>query len=207
MASLRRLNMSILSKESSNKVQSLLLQFFSASTLHDNRACNAAQADWAKQSVSSYRWYLFYSYQHNTNPSRQSLLSRTTCFGTCVPFSGLVFNYNYSIVLSLNFPCKPIGSTGALYAIYSTHYITNYNEWFLAYFPKVGLCDFHSVGVSVYPPINFWMPEPTFMKLGGNWAHLNGVLHKSLTLFYVSVCVSPIVARKWIGKVYPSFHC
>jgi hypothetical protein len=33
---------------------------------------------------------------------------------------------------------------------------------------KVGLCDLHAVCVSVYsyPSINFWMPEPIFMKLG-----------------------------------------
>jgi hypothetical protein len=31
---------------------------------------------------------------------------------------------------------------------------------------KVGLCNHHAVCVSVYPPINFWTPEPIFMKLG-----------------------------------------
>jgi hypothetical protein len=41
------------------------------------------------------------------------------------------------------------------------------------------------------PPINFWMPETIFMKLRmyvyhGNWAHLNGILHKS----FPSLCVS-----------------
>jgi hypothetical protein len=55
------------------------------------------------------------------------------------------------------------------------------------YFPKLGLCDLHAVCGSVNsppppPPINFWMPETIFVKLGmyhGNWAHLNGVLNKS----------------------------
>jgi hypothetical protein len=40
---------------------------------------------------------------------------------------------------------------------------------FLAYFPKVGLCDLHAVCVPVNsppPPINFWMPEPIFIKPG-----------------------------------------
>jgi hypothetical protein len=36
---------------------------------------------------------------------------------------------------------------------------------FLAYFPKVRLCDLHNVCVSVNPPINFWMYELIFMKL------------------------------------------
>jgi hypothetical protein len=44
----------------------------------------------------------------------------------------------------------------------------------LGYFPyfekvDVGLWDCHAVGVSVclwIPPINFWMYEPIFMKLG-----------------------------------------
>jgi hypothetical protein len=40
----------------------------------------------------------------------------------------------------------------------------------LAYFPyfeeiKVGLWDYR-VCVSAYPPINFWMAKPIFMKLG-----------------------------------------
>jgi hypothetical protein len=42
--------------------------------------------------------------------------------------------------------------------------------------------------------INFRMPEPTFMKLcvydHGAWAHLNGVLRKSLPSIYVSLYVS-----------------
>jgi hypothetical protein len=44
------------------------------------------------------------------------------------------------------------------------------------------------------PPVNFWMPEPVFMKLSiyGNWAYLSGVLHKFLSLVCVSVCVSPL---------------
>jgi hypothetical protein len=42
---------------------------------------------------------------------------------------------------------------------------------FLAYFPyfenkKLVLWEHHVVYVSVYSPINFWMPEPNFMKLG-----------------------------------------
>jgi hypothetical protein len=58
---------------------------------------------------------------------------------------------------------------------------------FLAFFPKVGLCVLHPVCVSPPPPINFWMPEPLFMKLMYITA-TNGVLHKSLP----SVCESPL---------------
>jgi hypothetical protein len=41
-----------------------------------------------------------------------------------------------------------------------------YNITFVAYFPKVGLCDPHAVCVSVIPPINFYMSESISMKLG-----------------------------------------
>jgi hypothetical protein len=34
------------------------------------------------------------------------------------------------------------------------------------YFPEVGLCEPHAICASVYPTINFGMPEPIFMKLG-----------------------------------------
>jgi hypothetical protein len=68
-------------------------------------------------------------------------------------------------------------------------------------------------------PINFWMPESIFMKLGmyiyhGTWAHLNGVLHKSLPSVCASICISLLsllgngsvkciphfIARQWLGK-------
>jgi hypothetical protein len=64
---------------------------------------------------------------------------------------------------------------------------------------KVGLCELHPLRVRVstsiclcvcefLPPIKFLMPEPVCMKLGisWHWAHLDGILHKSLP----SVCVS-----------------
>jgi hypothetical protein len=75
------------------------------------------------------------------------------------------------------------------------------------------------------PPshINFWMPEHIFMKLGVYiynvaWAHLNGILHKSLPSVRVSVCVSilsllgkgpvkyvpPFIARQRLGKHVPA---
>jgi hypothetical protein len=84
---------------------------------------------------------------------------------------------------------------------------------FLAYFPKVRLCDLHPVCVSVCPPINFWMPESVFIKFiiyiyiyYGNWVHLNGVLHKSLRSVCVSVCISLLsLHRIRLGKVYHSF--
>jgi hypothetical protein len=47
------------------------------------------------------------------------------------------------------------------------------------------------------PPINFWMAEQSFKKLGmyfvhhGIWAHLNDVHHKSLPSVCVSLCLSP----------------
>jgi hypothetical protein len=44
------------------------------------------------------------------------------------------------------------------------------------------------------PCLNVWMPHPTFMKHHDFWAHLNGVLHKSLQSVYVLY-------------VYPSRRC
>jgi hypothetical protein len=75
---------------------------------------------------------------------------------------------------------------------------------FVAYFPQVGLCDSHAVIVSVYPPINFWMPEPIIMKLGMyitapepiSKAYFINSSHQSVCLYvYPS-----LVARQWIGK-------
>jgi hypothetical protein len=40
----------------------------------------------------------------------------------------------------------------------------------------------------------------TWYVYHGTWAHLNGILHKSLPLVCVSLCVSPIVARQRLGK-------
>jgi hypothetical protein len=62
--------------------------------------------------------------------------------------------------------------------------------------------------VSVYTPpslLNFWMPEPVFMKLGiyvyhCTWAYLNGVLHKCLSSVCLSLSVSPIDARKRLSN-------
>jgi hypothetical protein len=52
------------------------------------------------------------------------------------------------------------------------------------------------------PPTNFWMLQP-IMKLGyvhhGTWAHLSGVLHKSLPSVSVCICI-PIVARQRLDK-------
>jgi hypothetical protein len=48
------------------------------------------------------------------------------------------------------------------------------------------------------------MPEPIFMKLGmyiiAPEPHLNGVIHKSLLLVCVPICVSPIVATQRLAK-------
>jgi hypothetical protein len=42
--------------------------------------------------------------------------------------------------------------------------------------------------MSVCLPINFWIPEQIFMKLG-TWGQFNGVLHKSIPSVFVSMCV------------------
>jgi hypothetical protein len=61
------------------------------------------------------------------------------------------------------------------------------------------------------PLINFWMPEPTFMKLctyvyNGTWAHLSGVLHKSLPSVCLSLCISvlSLLGKSWV-KCIPAF--
>jgi hypothetical protein len=66
-------------------------------------------------------------------------------------------------------------------------------------------------------PINFWLPETIFMKLG-TWTYLISVLYKSLPSVSVSVCVSLLsligkgssnsiplfVARQRLGKHVPT---
>jgi hypothetical protein len=66
------------------------------------------------------------------------------------------------------------------YAEFSAHF---------PYFEKiiVGWCNRHAVCVSVYPPINIWMPEPIFIKLGMYFLNPS---HKSGCLY-----------------VYPSYRC
>jgi hypothetical protein len=85
---------------------------------------------------------------------------------------------------------------------------------FIAYFPKVDLCNLHPVCVSVY---HSYQLSNAYVK-HGNWAHFNGVLHQFLQSVYVSVCVSllsllskgsvmcipPFVARKRLGKHFPA---
>jgi hypothetical protein len=86
----------------------------------------------------------------------------------------------------------------------------------LACFPKVGLCDMHHVCISHSLSIFECLNESyeTWYAYHGNWAHLNGVLHKSFPSVCVSVCVSllslqgncsvkcilPFGARKRLGK-------
>jgi hypothetical protein len=78
------------------------------------------------------------------------------------------------------------------FATYSSQY------QFLAYFPhykkmKVGLCDLHGV-CEPPPPINLWMPEPIFMKLGMyitapepiSTAYFINPSHQSVCLFVYS---------------------
>jgi hypothetical protein len=57
---------------------------------------------------------------------------------------------------------------------------------------KVGLWDHVAGCVSVYSPINIWMRwtnlYETWYVYDGTWAHLNGLIKKSLP----SVCVYPL---------------
>jgi hypothetical protein len=73
------------------------------------------------------------------------------------------FSINIYLFISLSFDFFPI--LLALFSVLS-FYVVLYFSSFLAYSPNVGLCDPHAVCVPVYPPINLWMPEPIFMKLG-----------------------------------------
>jgi hypothetical protein len=63
---------------------------------------------------------------------------------------------------------------------------------FLVYFLKVGLCDLNAVCES--PPINFWIPEPIFMKFG----------------MYI-MASEPVLTAYSINSshqsVYPSYRC
>jgi hypothetical protein len=96
----------------------------------------------------------------------------------------------------------------------STYKETNINTWILvsftdrllcwrpcytlssfsAYFPKLRLCDLHPVCLSVIPPHQILNGltdlYETWYVYHGNWANLNGVLHKCLTSVCMSVCVS-----------------
>lgn len=69
----------------------------------------------------------------------------------------------------------------------------------------------YCVCVCQSPPINFWMPEPTLMKLGtykyilvchGNWAHLNGVFHKFLRSICMTLCISLLLLGNGYIKSY-----
>jgi hypothetical protein len=95
-------------------------------------------------------------------------------------------------------------------------------SWFLAYIPyfeeiKAVLCDLPPVSVStclcvclsVYPsPINFWMPEPIFMKLGMyimapepiSTTYFVNPSHQSVGLY----AYSSVVARQRVGKHIPA---
>jgi hypothetical protein len=85
-----------------------------------------------------------------------------------------------------------------------------------AHCPKVGLCDLHAVCES---PINFWKPEPIFMKFGISW-HLRQSQRRTSWIPPISLCVcvsllsllgkglvkciSPFIARKRLGKQVPA---
>jgi hypothetical protein len=78
---------------------------------------------------------------------------------------------------------------------------------FLAYFPKVDVCNLHPVCISP-PPINLSMPEPIFMKFGmyimATEPNLSGIPHKSLPSVCVAVCVfllSLLVFKRRLTKM------
>jgi hypothetical protein len=69
------------------------------------------------------------------------------------------------------------------------------------------LCLFICLCVSVFPPHQYlkaWTKlYETWYVYHGTWAHLKGVLHKSLPWISVSLCVSShIVARQRLGKTF-----
>jgi hypothetical protein len=84
----------------------------------------------------------------------------------------------------------------------------------LASFPcyeetDVGIYDLSPVCVSVYSPyqpLNVWTNfYETLYVYHGAWAHIDGILHKSLPLVYVSVCVfTCIFASQRLGELIPT---
>jgi hypothetical protein len=71
---------------------------------------------------------------------------------------------------------------------------------------KVSLTDYHPVYVSpTQKHLNAWTNlYETLCVHHGTWAHLNSLLHKSLSLVCVPVSVSPIVARQRLGNYVPA---
>jgi hypothetical protein len=91
------------------------------------------------------------------------------------------------------------------------------NFWILssvlifAYFPKVGLCDHHTVCVPFYCPYQLLNAWTNLTKLGMyitapqpiSTAYFINPSHQSVCL-YESMCISPIVARQRLGKHVPA---
>jgi hypothetical protein len=79
---------------------------------------------------------------------------------------------------------------------------------FLAYFPKVGLCDLHPVCVSVYPHyqlLNAWTNlYETWYVYHANWAHLT-VYFRNPSRQSVCTCIPATVARQRSVKCIPPF--
>jgi hypothetical protein len=80
---------------------------------------------------------------------------------------------------------------------------------YLAYFHyfekmKVDLCDLHTLCASVSlwfpPPVNFWVPEQIFMKLGMYIVSL-----ELISVACVCMCIPPIVSREAVRKRHPLF--
>jgi hypothetical protein len=106
---------------------------------------------------------------------------------------------------------SPAGTYGSAAATIILQHIEDARwnvELFLAYFhyfeKKVGLCDYHAVCVCVYPPyklLNGWTTlYETWYVYHGTWAHINGVVHKSLPSVCVPIGYPPPVARQRLGK-------
>jgi hypothetical protein len=89
---------------------------------------------------------------------------------------------------------------GQFYRIFTNSYVIygcNFFDprLFLAYFSKVGLCELNPGCVSVYPLphqlLNAWTNLcETWYVYHCTWAHLKGLLHKSVPSVCVPVCVS-----------------
>jgi hypothetical protein len=79
-----------------------------------------------------------------------------------------------------------------------------------ACFTKVGLCDLRPVlclWMLPYELLNAWNNlYETWYAYHGTWAHLNGILYKSLPSVWVSVCVCPLLLKgNGLVKCIPPF--
>jgi hypothetical protein len=115
--------------------------------------------------------------------------------------------FTAAIVITMVTVSNPI-----ITAYYDTVQGNSIKVFSLAYFPKVDLWILHAVCAS--PTINFWMPEPIFMKLGVyihitvpkpiSTAHFINPSQQSVCLYVHPLSLlgkNPLnVARQWLGK-------